>query len=160
MGNTYRQSRCIEASLIDFIQSKLTDSWSGINVTKTFSRVYEIGIPAICVRCGVTEHEKVEIGSDSTKRNPQVLIDIFANSDGLRLDLKDFLISELKGGCPYYLYEIENGAVKTKTLNGRIRVLRIDDDPINFDTEKNTLDNIDKYRHLITLSISLGKVEE
>lgn len=155
----YRISRNIEGSIIQYIADEISGEWSDIHVEKTFSRIYDLELPGICIRCGVTEHEKVEIGADSTVRSPQVLIDIFATSDGQRLDIKDFLIDILKSGFPYYEYTISNGTIQSKTENGRIRVLDITDTPINFDSDKEGLDPHDRYRHLLTLTVSLGRVE-
>jgi len=112
------------------------------------------------VRCGVTNHVKAEVGGDATIRTAQVLIDIFASDDGQRLDIKDYIIRKVKGGLPYYEYTIVNGQLQSKTQNGRIRVLSIDDTPLEFDVDKDKLDIRDRYRHLLTLSISLGRVEE
>ncbi len=155
----YRISRNLEASIIDYIRTEITGAWSNIGIEKTFARNYDIELPSICIRVGVTTHEKVEIGADATIRTPIVLLDIFATSDGQRLDIKDFLIEKLKSGLPYYDYIISNGTITSKTANGRIRVLDIDDTPIDFDADKETLDVRDRYRHLLTLSISLGRVE-
>lgn len=155
----YRISRNIEASIIDYIKDQLSEDWNNINVEKTFARIYSLELPSVCIRCGVTTHEKAEIGADSTTRNPQVLLDVFCTSDGQRLDLKDFLVEKIKSGIPYYIYTIINGQIQNKVQDGRIRVLDIDDTPINFDTDKNALDVHDRYRHLLTLSISLGKIE-
>ena len=165
MSSTYRQSRNIEATLIDKINSILSNAGFNATIRKTFKQVYNIPINPntktciICVRVGTTSHNFIEIGSNSTVRNPLVLIDIFASDDGQRLDIKDCLIAELKGGCRYYEYVINNGSVQSKTENGRIRVLDIDDTPLNFDTEKDELDPHDRFRHLITLTVSTGKVE-
>ena len=156
---TYRQTRNIEASVIDYIRSQMTGSWSNIEIAKTWDSVRDFSLPVVLVRCGTTLHNPVEAGSHATWREPIVLIDIFAPNDGLRLDLKDYLIDILRGGCPYYLYEIENGSVKNKTLSGRLRVTNIDDDPINFDIDKNNIDIYERYRHLITLTVATGKVE-
>lgn len=155
----YRQSRNIEASIIDFLTTELvTDNWT-VNVEKTFAKIYDIECPSICVRVGDTIHDRVEIGTTSTIRTVNVLLDIFATSDGQRLDLKDYLIDELKGGLVYYEYVVSNGTVQSKTANGRIRVLELDDTPIDFDVNKSDLDIHDRYRHLISLSVSLGQVE-
>ena len=155
----YRISRNLEASIIDYVRTEITGAWSNIHVEKTFARIYDIELPSVCVRVGTTTHEKVELGGDSTVRTPNILIDIFATSDGQRLDIKDFLIEKLKAGLPYYDYIISNGKTTSKTENGRIRVLNIDDTPIDFDVDKNSLDTHDRFRHLLTLSISLGRVE-
>ena len=135
MATTYRITRNIEASFIDFITFSVNTDWSGINVEKTFARVYDLELPTICVR------------------------DVFCKSDGQRLDLKDYLIEKLKGGIVYYDYIIANGAIQTKTANGRIRVMSIDDTPVDFDMDKDKLDVHDRYRHLLSLTISLGRIE-
>jgi len=155
----YRPTRNCEASIIEFLRDELTASWTNIHIEKTFTKIYGLSLPAICVRCGTTSYDPVEIGGNSLKREPQILIDIFASSDGQRLDLKDFVIDVIKNGCIYYNYEIESGAIKSKVASGRIRVLNIEDTPINFEEDRNSLDIHDRYRNLITLTISTGKVE-
>jgi len=159
----YRISRNAEASIIQFLETELASAWSKVTIEKTFARVYEIDLPAgsaiICVRCGDAIHSKAELGSNSTTREIHVLLDIFSTSDGQRLDLKDFLIEKLKHGIPYYDYTIANGAIQSKTLNGRLITLEMDESPVNFDTDKSELDIRDRYRHLIDLRLSRGKVE-
>lgn len=162
----YRQTRNIEASFIDFLTTNFNSDWGNITVEKTFARVYEIPMneqqktAIVCLRVGTSAHDKVEIGSNATKREVQVLIDIFATGDGQRLDIKDYIISKIKNGMIYYEYTIANGAVSVKTANGRIAVLAIEDAPINFDVDKNALDVHDRYRSLITLTINISQVEE
>jgi len=156
---TYRQSRDIEASLIDYLKTEISVQWSNISVEKTFSRIYDISLPSVCIRVGDTSHTKAEIGGDSTIRTVQVFIDVFASSDGQRLDIKDFIVEKIKGGCVYYDYVISGGTIQSKTANGRLRVVSIEDTGVNFDIDKEKLDPHDRYRTLITLSISLGRVE-
>jgi len=155
----YRTTRNIEASIIDFLTSKMSGNWDNVEVTRVWDEVRKLTLPVVLIRCGTTLHNPVEVGGNSTWREPIIAIDIFASGDGQRLDLKDFIISEIKGGCPYYIYEIENRAIKSKTLSGRIRVTNIDDDPINFDLDKDIVDKYENYRHLISLTVATGKVE-
>lgn len=155
----YRASRNIEASFIDYLKTHLQTDWNIDRVEKSFSRIYSIELPSVCIRTRDVVFSKIEVGSDSLVREAPILIDLFCTSDGQKLDLLDYIISKVKGGIPYYLYEIEDGQVKTKTQNGRIRVLTIDTTYINFDTDKSDLDVHDRFRALITLTISLGKVE-
>lgn len=162
----YRITRNLEASIQQQLEEQLATSWSNVDVVQSYAEVYDMPIGGddnnaiICLRCGTTGHEKVEISSNSTKRTPQIFIDLFCSDDGQVRDLKDFLIEALKNGCSYYEYVIKNGSVDSKTQNGRIRILSIADDPVNFDTDKNELDPHDRFRWLITLTCSLGKVEE
>ena len=155
----YRISRNLEASIIDYLATEVSGKWANVHVEKSFARIYDIELPSICVRVGTTAHDKAEIGGNTTIRTPQILIDIFATSDGQRLDIKDFIVEKLKVGMPYYDYTITNGEVTDKTENGRIRILDIDDTPIDFDVDKDELEVHDRFRHLLTLSISLGRVE-
>jgi len=155
----YRISRNIEASIIDYLKEQINLAWTGVSVEKSFVRIYKISLPSVCIRCRNTAHDPVELGSNATKRSPIVLIDLFCANDGQRLDLKDYIISKIKSGIPYYEYEIEAGVVKNKLETGRIRVRIEDDNPINFDTDRNELDVHDRHRHLITLTVSTGKVE-
>jgi len=155
----YRTSRAIEASLIDFLKPLLEANWGNISVEKTFAKIYDISLPSVCIRVGDTSHAKAEIGDDSTIRTVQVFIDIFASSDGQRLDIKDFIVENIKNGGIFYDYVISGGSVQSKTANGRLRVTSIEDSGINFDTDKEKLDKHDRYRSLITLSISLGRIE-
>ena len=155
----YRQSRNIESSIIDFLTTQcLADGWN-LSIEKTFARVYTMDLPSICIRVGDTVHDKIEIGSDTTKRTATVLIDLFCTSDGQRLDLKDYLVSILKSSLVYYEYVISGGVVDSKTANGRIRVLSITDAPVSFDIDRSDLDKHDRFRHLLSLQINLSTVE-
>lgn len=153
----YRISRNLEASLIDYIREELEDAgWADITVEKIIPT--DISLPTICVRLSDTAHNYAELGSNATMRTPLVLIDIFGSNDGNRLDLKDFLISILKGGCPYYEYTIVNN-VASKTQNGRITVTNIADTPVDLNVPKSDLDLSDRWRHLLSITIDLERVE-
>lgn len=156
----YRQSRNIEASVIDYLNAELVlANWTNVTVEKSFARVYDIELPVVCVRISDTIHNLVEVGSNSTQRVPVILIDIFGKDDGNRLDLKDFVVEKIKKGCPYYQYTINNGQVQTKTQSGRITVLSLRDTLVNLNVDKADLDIHDRYRTTITMTVSLGKVE-
>jgi hypothetical protein len=163
---TYRRTRNIEASIIDYIVAQLASaSWTGINVVKGFEEAYGLNLPVIAVRSesSVTNHG--EIGDNAEVRDYQVLINIFATDDGMRLDLKDFLIEVLRVGCVYYEYTTQktpngrNTVVHSKTANGRIRVLKIGDTSVKFDIEKDKLTVHDRYRHLLSLTVNRDKIE-
>lgn len=155
----YRISRNLEASLIDFLTTNFNADWSNVNIEKAFARVYDIALPTICVRANNVTHDKAEIGGDSTIRTVQVFLDIFASSDGQKLDFTDYIVEKIKGGCVYYDFVISGGIVESKTANGRIRVTDINVTPIDFNTDRDKLDIHDRFRSLITLEISLGRVE-
>jgi len=157
----YRPSRNIEASTIQKVTDILTsESWNNVSVEKTFSRVYNKELPIVCVRIEDTIHNFVEIGSHSTQRTALVLLDIFADNDGQRLDLKDALLSNLKTGWTYYEYVISEGKIISKIAKGKLSVTEIHDTPLNFNVDKSNLAKHDRYRHLISLNVKLSQVEE
>jgi len=152
----YRPSRCIEASVIDKLKADFVSDWTGVAVEKTFAEIYDLALPSVCVRVGTASHPFVEVGSNSTWRKPQLLIDVFATSDGQKLDLVDYVVEKIKNGFIYYNYTSAGAVI---SADGRIRVMSIDVTPLNFDEDRNTLDVHDRFRTLITCEISLGKVE-
>jgi hypothetical protein len=157
----YRESRNLEASTIQRIETILTDNnYSGVEVVKTLSKAYDTTLPVICVRVGDTIHSGAELGTHLTQRKPLILIDVFANSDGQKLDLKDLLISGLKSGFVYYNYVIVDGAVSTKTADGRVVIESIIDTPVDLGVNKSDLDLHDRYRWLISLHCSKTKLED
>lgn len=163
----YRKSRNLEASIIDYLTSMLSQSggWSNISVEKSFERVYGLSMDAnnqaavVCIRLTDTQIRKIEIGTESIVRDALVIVDIFATSDGQRLDLKDYILDKVKGGMPYFEYTVSGRTISAKTQNGRIRVLTITDVPVNLNTDKSALDVHDRYRHSLSLSVSLSQVE-
>ena len=162
----YRVSRCIEASLIDFLQSAFTvANWTGITIEKSYTRAYTLamnsntGATVVCVRASDTNRKRFQIGTDDLLRSQLVLIDVFATSDGQRLDLVDFIVDSLKSGFVFYNYVTNGNATPTKTANGRCTIQSFEDTPVNFGVDKSGLEVQDRYRHLISLVISTGKVE-
>ncbi|MHA1437993.1 MAG: hypothetical protein ACTSPD_10485 [Promethearchaeota archaeon] len=160
----YGISRNIESSTIDYLTTEINANWNRVIVEKTYSRAYNVNMDenaVICIRVGDTRHESVELGSKSTTREPFILIDIFGQNDGNRLDLKDFIVDKLKHSWDYYEYEIENGEVKNKVATNYKLIAKrpIIDKELNTGTDKSKLDIHDRYRHLITVTLILGKVE-
>lgn len=160
---TYRVSRNIEASLIEFVRDILESTWTDVTVEKSFSKIYETKLPSVCISSENTVYNKVQIGDNSFERNVNVIVDLFCENDGQRLDLKDTLIEGLKDGCPYYEYKIKRtgrtASVDNQTQNGRIRIIKVADTPVDIDTEKDNLDQHDRFRHRLTLTVSLGRCE-
>jgi len=157
---SYRASRNIEASILDFLTTNLNADWTGISVEKTFANVSGDNLPVVLVRTSDVEHERHELGSSLTKRHPLILIDIYAKTDGQKLDLTDYLVSKLKSGLSYYTYTIVSGVVDTKVLAGRITVtLPISVTQVDLDVPKSDLSTVDSHHSLLSLSCSITVLE-
>jgi len=156
----YGTTRNIEASLIDYIKIKLEEyEWRNVSVVKSFKQASESDLPVICVMVTDSFHKKTGLGERATRRDVIVHADVFAKSDGQRLDLKDFLIKILKISVPYNEYTIERGRVASKTYICEMYTKRIDDVKVNLGVDLSVLDVKDRYRHYIGLTLSLPKVE-
>ena len=161
----YRRTRNIEASIIDYLIDCLANSWSGISVVKGFEQAYGLNLPVIAVRSesSVTNHG--ELGDNAEVRDYQIYIDIFATDGGMREDLKDFIMDNMKVGCVYYNYitaKTSNGrntTVQTKTADGRIRVMKMTETNVKFDIDKDKVVVHDRHRHLIVCTVSRSKLE-
>lgn len=163
MSTVYRIDRNIIKSVLKKITTLMESEYPTATVVKSFKEVSSTSLPCICVRSGMEAHRKVEIGNNSTMRKKTVLLDIFATSDGERSDIKDYLIDNLKSGFPYYEYVISSSGrtvvVYSETQNGRLTIESIEDTPINFENDRDTVAEIDRYRHLLTLIVSTNNVE-
>jgi hypothetical protein len=153
----YRDTRNIEASIIDYIREKVDAcNWNNIRIEKAFTEVYEGALPCICVQALDNTITTLEIGSYRHLIYPQVYIRIFAVNDGQRIDLADYLFEELEKGMDYFEYEISNGEIISKVKKGLINVRRFLDHRKELINTEN-LEKADRYRHLITIEVSVSK---
>jgi len=145
----YRISRSVEASLIDRITADLvTDGWTGIYVEKISAEVYKGHHPAIVINVPEIDPQKLEIGSKTYIKNFIIYIRIFADNDGQRLDLSDWLFDKLEDDTNYYVYTITNGVVSAKVLTGRIVITKWLNNKKEL-TNTEGLAKEDRYRHLL-----------
>jgi len=162
---TYRRTRNIVASVIDYLTTQINTSWSGITVVKGFEEVYGLPLPAISIRCESSVRNHGEIGDDAEVRDYQIYIDIFATDGGMREDLKDFIMDNMKVGCVYYKYVTaktingRNTTIQSKTAEGRLRVTKMTETNVKFDIDKDKVVVHDRHRHLIVCTVSRSKLE-
>ncbi len=154
--STYRITRNIEASVVDYIVAQLTaDSWSGIRVELDFSEAYKEPLGCIVINADENPDQRLEIGGNTLQKIFNLEFRIFAENHGQRKDLRDWLLLKLMAGIPYYTYIITSGVVTTKTLSGRISIGKI---LINrkelANSEKQS--KFDRYRHLITVQAKVA----
>lgn len=162
---TYRRTRNIVSSIIDYLTTQINTSWSGITVVRGFEEAYDLNLPVIAIRCESSTRNHGEIGDDAEVRDYQIYIDIFATDGGMREDLKDFIMDVMKVGCVYYKYvtaKTSNGRntiVQSKTADGRLRTMKITETNVKFDIDKDKVVVHDRHRHLIVCTVSRSKLE-
>ena len=149
----FTTARNVELSLLDYLETEINRSWSGITIVKTFNQAYskDTDLPIVCARLLDQTSTRLEIGSDTLDNRYGLVIDIFATSDGQRIDLADFILDKLKDGWIYHIFSQTSGSPTTldTTPSGRCRVMSfIDNRRVDLG------DNVDKKdRHRHTLSI-------
>jgi len=149
---TFRMSRNIEASLIDALTTGLAaDGFSGIHVIKVFKQVYGGKFPSILVNVSNNPSTMREIGSSTLFDDREVTFRIFAESDGQRLDLADWLTEEILANITYKTYTTVNG-VATGTSAGKICTVRITENKKELANSEKVAEK-DRFRHIIRADI-------
>lgn len=146
----YRETRNIEASLIEFIEAGLTaDGWTGISTSKVLDETYK-NLPCILVQVSDQNPVTKEVGSKLKVKYHEVSIRIFATTDGQRMDLADWLFDRLnENKITYYAFTITNGVVSAQVDSGSIVIFG---EFVDFRRElvnTENLDNKDRFRHLL-----------
>jgi hypothetical protein len=149
----YRQSRNIEASLIDWLSAALISAGlTGIRTEKAFAEAYKGELPCIVINVASVDPTRLEVGSKTNLKYYEVSFRVFATSDGSRLDLADFITDLLEDDINYYAYTITNGVVSAKVLSGKIITLNFLRNEKEL-TNTTNLELQDRYRHIITIRV-------
>jgi hypothetical protein len=150
----FTKSRNVELSVIYYLETEINASWSGISTVKSFSQAYDVSVPVVCIRLFNQNSTRLEIGDNELKNEYYFIIDIFAKSDGQRIDLADFIVDKIKDGCIYYEWSHASGSNTTmeRVANGRIRWLNFtENSKVDFSQD---VDSQDRFRHLISFNMS------
>ena len=120
----FREPRCLELSVIDYLRTEINLAWSGITTIKSFSQAYTTTLPVVCIRLREFPAARLQVGDNTLLYDYNIIIDIFANSEGQKLDLAAFIVDKLKDGCVYYDFSQTSGAPETltKVANGRLHI--------------------------------------
>jgi len=156
MASYYSQTRNTELSTLKFIEDNLAIDWSGVNIVKSWSQLDKVANPVVCVSLTDTNYNRTELGNTTYRNDYVFTIDIFATSDGMRIDLSDWLMRTINSGWTYY--EVSQSAPKSRTLTytaaGRCRIDSILD---NNKVELGKVGDIkDKYHQSIVIVVTVG----
>ena len=162
---TWTQTRAVENSIIDFLESQITtDSLklldeSGSQVTPNVYRGKKLidnwNLPLIQVYFDDKLQPRLEIGSNLRMKSYLVIIEIRTLLPGQEVDLANWVEETLNNGCSYYTYapsvDPEN---PTKTFAGHVNIDFQSSNPVNLG---DNLDKFDKYRYRIVLKVWVNK---
>lgn len=158
MASYFRESRNVELSTLYYLETNLTADWSGTSVIKTFKQAYskDINLPIVCIRLADIGSTRREVGSTTLNNGYLIIIDIFARSDGQRLDLSDYILDKIKDSWVFYLHSHTSGDNTTlvRTANGRCSV-----EQFISNTKVEPFENTDEkdfYRHSISVRVKVN----
>jgi hypothetical protein len=152
----YSKSRCTELSTLKFIEDNLATDWPGVNFTKSWSQLDKINNPVVCAILTDTMYDRKELGNTQYRERYMLVIDIFATSDGMRIDLTDWLMNTLNPGWDYCEVSLDSGNRRqlVYTPTGRCRIQYILN---NTRMDLGEFGDVkDKYRQNIVLEITVG----
>jgi len=152
----FTEPRNIELSTLEYLNTQIDASWSGVTVVKTFTQAYSknINLPIVCVRLLDQSSSRLEIGSNTLDNRYGIAIDIFARSDGQRIDLANFILDKLKDGWVYYVFSHKSGdkSQLEKIADGRIQVTDFMEN-YRIDFGELEVDEKDRFRHFISVRV-------
>jgi len=160
----WKNSRCVEQSIIDFLQAQITsDSLKLLNDigTQVSPNVYrgkqlkeDWNLPLIQLYCDDKLLPRLEMGSNLRMKTFLVFLEIRTLLPGQESDLADWVEEKLNDGCNYYTYapsvDPDN---PTKTFAGHINIDFQSSNPVNFG---DNVDRFDKYRYRLVLKVWLN----
>ena len=96
--------------------------------------------------------QRLEIGSNKRLERTLIIIDIFATSEGERLDLAKWVADTINDGFTYYAYTVNIATPEspTKVANGLVNVDFLTNRRISLGQ---TIDEMDAHRHQISISV-------
>ncbi len=122
----FTQSRNIELSTLEFLETSLNTDWTGITTVKTFKKAYDTStpVPIVCCRLADTNNARLELGATTLENRYLVIVDVFTRSDAQRVDLSDYVVDKLRLGWIYntYAHASGNKSVIEATPAGRVFV--------------------------------------
>jgi len=154
----YTKTRNCELSTLKFIEDSINVDWPGVNIIKSWSARDKVDNPVICVSLDSTDYDRNELGSTTFRDRYVFIIEVFATSEGMRIDLSHYIMNKLNPGWVYYTVEKGSGTSRslTYTPSGRCRIDAIySNDRVDLGAMG---DEKDKYRQNIVISVTVGCV--
>jgi len=153
MASWFRTPRNAELSILYYLETELSNDWSGVTLVKSFKNASKASLPVVCVELLDDNPIWREIGSHELIDVFGISIDIFATSNGQRLDLASYVRDKIKDGCVFYTHSQQSGSPQTlvRTDAGRIQVASFLED-----RKVEIFDNVeghDRFRHVISIQV-------
>ena len=154
-GQYFGKARNVELSTVYYLETQIDGSWSGVSVVKTRPDATKDSLPVVAVSLFDEAPNRYEIGSTSLWEEYSIKVEIFARSDGQRLDLAEFIKTQLNSNWTYYTHSNASGAtgVLERSSAGKIAIQNfIQHSKIDFGED---VDVYDRHRHIIVITVKI-----
>lgn len=158
MSNQYfRQLRNVELSTIYYLETQVVADWTGISVIKTKPNFAATDPPIIAVKAISVFPKLREIGSRLMENTYNIIVDIYATSDGQRLDLAQYLEDKIIADWTYYIHSQSSGNPREldRVENGKIKWQNFTQHAILDFTD--SVDKPDRFRYILAFNVRVSK---
>ena len=155
MAQNFGQLRNVDLSTAYYFETAFASGWTGITIVKGYPNFPAVTLPVVAVRINSVNTNLLEIGSRQTDDVYNIIIDIFAKSDGQKLDLAQYVKNLVLADWTYYEWSRGSGDTMDKSANGKIVYNQfIQDSPIFHGDD---VDVADRFRYNISVDIRVAK---
>ncbi len=158
MANRYfGKLRNVELSTIYFLETQVNADWTGISVIKAKRNAPAIDPPVITVKVLSVLPKLKEIGSRTLDNSYNIILDVYATSDGQKLDLAQYLEDKVILDWTYYLHSQESGntGVLSRVSNGKIAWQSFTQHTsIDF---VDTVEKPDRFRYVLAFNVRVNQ---
>lgn len=152
----FGQLRNVELSTIYYLQNQINADWSNISVIKAKKNAPAINPPFVTVKAISVFPKLKEIGSRLLDNTYNIIVDIYASSDGQKLDLAQFLEDKIILDWTYYIHSQASGTpeVLVRSDSGKLKWQ-------NF-TQHTSLDFVDavdkpdRFRYVLAFNVKVA----
>ena len=115
--------RNVELSTIYYLQNQINADWTNIPVIKAKKNAPAINPPFVTVKVISVFSKLKEIGSRTLENTYNIILDIYASSDGQKLDLAQFLEDKIVLDWTYYIHSQTSGTpeVLARSDSGKLK---------------------------------------
>lgn len=158
MSNRYfGQLRNVELSTIYYLETQINSDWDGISTIKAKRNALAIDPPIVAVKVVSVFNKLKEIGSRTLDNTYNIIVDIYATSDGQKLDLAQYIESKVILDWTYYIHSQESGnpGVLARVPSGKVAWQSFTQHTsLDF---VDTVDKPDRFRYVLAFNVRVSQ---
>lgn len=152
MAQNFGKIRNVELSTIYYLETQFSSGWTGITIQKGYPNFTKVNPPVVAMRINNILNPQKEIGSRATNDILNIVVDIFATSDGQKLDLAQYLTTLItQNNWTYYVWSRGSGETMDKVDSGKVVYSGMIQNAPVFHTDD--VDSAERFRHTLSFDV-------